>query len=70
MNTPLPKPEDLSQSTAGEEDPGAAMDVVAATPPAGMKPCPDCGATGQRAGGPCATCQGTGKVSRDSAQAG
>ena len=62
MNTPLPKPEDLSQSAAGEEDPGSAMDVVAVTPAADEKPCPDCGGSGQRAGRDCPTCQGTGKV--------
>lgn len=62
MNTPLPKPEDLSQSAAGEEDPGAAMDVVTVTTAASEGPCPDCGGSGQRAGRDCPTCQGTGKV--------
>lgn len=87
---------DLAQSVAGEEDPGASMDVASAGAPAGkseqpagrrgdepsgagrpMSPgdeapagtpgtgedvCPDCGGSGQRAGGACPTCQGTGKV--------
>jgi hypothetical protein len=33
MNTPLAsKPEDLSQSAAGEEDPGSAIDLAVETP--------------------------------------
>ncbi|ROZ75657.1 hypothetical protein [Ramlibacter sp. WS9] len=62
MNTPLPKPEDLSQSAAGEEDPGAAMDVVAVAPSAEKKPCSECGGTGRRAGNECPACRGTGTV--------
>jgi hypothetical protein len=62
MNMPLPKPEDLSQSAAGEEDPGSAMDVVAAAPVPEAEACPDCGGGGRRAGRECPTCQGTGKV--------
>jgi hypothetical protein len=59
---------DLAQSVAGEEDPGASVDLtVAHTSPgkADQPPgrrCPDCDGSGQRASGICTTCQGTGKV--------
>ena len=62
MNTPLPKPEDLSESAAGEEDPGSAMDVIAETSVTGEQPCADCGGTGKRAGVDCAMCHGTGRA--------
>ena len=61
---------DLAESVAGEEDPGASIDVAsspgdeapAGTPGTGEKVCPDCGGSGQRAGRECPTCQGSGKV--------
>jgi hypothetical protein len=73
---PPPEPIDLAESVAGEEDPGAAVDLAeaaqppmkpgdqapAGTPGTGESICPDCGGSGKRAGGVCPTCQGTGKV--------
>jgi DnaJ-class molecular chaperone len=67
---------DLESSVAGEEDPGASNEIGSArerpmapgdearpgTPGTGEKVCPDCGGSGQRAGGTCPTCGGTGKV--------
>jgi hypothetical protein len=87
---------DLGESVAGEEDPGASIDMAAeptppgksdqpagqgrseptfpaktmapgdeappGTPGTGEDVCPDCGGTGQKAGGTCPTCLGTGKV--------
>jgi hypothetical protein len=63
MNTtPAPTPPlDLTESAAGEEDPGAGIDIPA-TPGAREAPCPDCGGSGRRAGGVCPTCHGTGKL--------
>jgi hypothetical protein len=73
MNKPL----DLQESVAGEEDPGASIDIDQRAAQAPMSPgdeappgtpgtgediCPDCGGTGKRAGRECPTCQGTGKV--------
>lgn len=67
---PNGKPIDLSESVAGEEDPGASIDMAvspadeapAGTPGTGDKPCPDCGGTGKLAGRTCPECEGTGKV--------
>lgn len=59
MNTPsaTAPPLDLTESAAGEEDPGAAMDL-----PKVQDACPNCGGTGKLAGRDCPMCQGTGKV--------
>jgi hypothetical protein len=61
---------DLTESVAGEEDPGASIDLPIApgneappgTPGTGEKVCPSCGGSGRGASGPCPVCQGTGKV--------
>lgn len=58
---PAPAP-DLSESVAGEEDPGASLDIPPATPGTGEAPCPKCGGSGTLAGSSCPECQGTGKV--------
>ena len=67
MNTPpAPSPTlgpvDLSESVAGEEDPGAALDLPPATPSTGGEVCPTCGGSGKIASGTCPDCQGTGKL--------
>ena len=78
MATPKSKSVDLAESVAGEEDPGASIDIgqrsgvqapmspgdeaPAGTPGTGEVICPDCGGSGQRAGSACPTCQGTGRV--------
>jgi hypothetical protein len=72
MSTPLApaQPLDLTESAAGEEDPGAGIETPMSpgdearpgTPGTGEDICPDCGGTGKRAGRDCPTCQGTGKV--------
>ena len=63
-------PEDLSQSVAGEEDPGASIDMARAAaaspgrpdqPAAGETFCPTCGGSGKLAAGTCPECEGTGK---------
>jgi hypothetical protein len=64
---PGAKPLDLAESVAGEEDPGAAIDLPMAaaapgTPGTGEDVCPRCGGSGKLAGGDCPVCQGTGKV--------
>jgi hypothetical protein len=62
---------DLAESVAGEEDPGASIDMAferpgdeapPGTPGTGEDVCPACGGSGQRAGRECPTCQGTGKI--------
>ena len=72
----MAKPLDLTESVAGEEDPGASIDMAtgaqapmspgdqaaAGTPGTGENVCPQCGGSGKTASGPCPTCQGTGKV--------
>lgn len=69
-------PIDLGTSVAGEEDPGASDEIGSAierpmvpgdeapagTPGTGEKVCPDCGGSGQRAGGVCPMCGGSGKI--------
>ena len=69
-----PPPKELfDQSVAGEEDPGASVDVPeparpgdeapAGTPGTGEKQCSRCGGSGQLMGGKtCPDCQGTGKI--------
>jgi len=75
MNTASTRgqPIDLDESAAGEEDPGASIDLT--TPP--IKPggnapdstvgsvedtCPRCGGSGKLAGSACPMCEGKGKV--------
>ena len=58
------KPIDLGESVAGEEDPGASIDM--ALPEI---VCPTCGGSGKLAGGPCPECEGTGKVTTGSGAA-
>ncbi len=66
-------PIDLTQSVAGEEDPGASVDLV--TPPVapgdeapagtigtGEDICRACGGTGMLNGGACPECEGLGKI--------
>jgi hypothetical protein len=64
---------DLGQSVAGEEDPGASIELTvpptkpgdeapAGTPGTGETVCPSCGGSGRSASGDCPVCQGTGKV--------
>lgn len=70
---PKPEPPELSnQSVAGEEDPGAAVEVPpmqpgdeapAGTPGTGETLCRSCGGTGRSDDGkPCPECGGTGKI--------
>ena len=54
-------PVDLTESVAGEEDPGAALDMPPAAKPAtGSGICPGCGGSGKIASGTCPDCQGSG----------
>jgi hypothetical protein len=72
MNAPTFQPRqpvDLpAESVAGEEDPGAWVDLPAAghaptgSDGAAEQPCPRCGGTGQAGANPCPECDGTGKV--------
>jgi RecJ-like exonuclease len=59
-------PIDLTDSVAGEEDPGASIDLqdpaAAREPAAAEKACPQCGGSGRIGATSCPTCQGTGKV--------
>lgn len=69
-----PAPVDLAaESVAGEEDPGASIDVGEApmapgdeappgTPGTGEDVCRRCGGSGKLAGTTCPECQGSGKV--------
>ncbi|MBC5766538.1 hypothetical protein [Ramlibacter albus] len=69
-----PAPVDLAaESVAGEEDPGASIDMSQApmapgdeappgTPGTGEDVCPRCGGSGKLAGTTCPECQGRGKV--------
>ena len=54
---------DLAESVAGEEDPGASIDIPAVPQ---RKLCAGCGGSGKQAGGACPVCQGTGKVAAGS----
>jgi hypothetical protein len=55
-------PVDLTESVAGEEDPGASLDMPpAAKPGAGNGICPVCCGSGKIASGTCSDCQGSGK---------
>ncbi|MDB5872769.1 MAG: hypothetical protein JWQ07_2211 [Ramlibacter sp.] len=72
MSAPLApaQPLDLTESAAGEEDPGAGIEVPmgrgdgvpAEIISAVGDACPECGGSGKRAGRDCPTCHGTGKV--------
>lgn len=71
MNTPThpAKPVDISEeSVAGEEDPGAALDLPQRGTPAaaaleeGNDTCRSCAGGGMLNGGPCPDCGGTGRV--------
>jgi DnaJ-class molecular chaperone len=65
MPTPQDDPIDLSTSVAGEEDPGAGVEVALERTPAptgAETVCPRCGGSGQLGATPCAACDGTGKV--------
>jgi hypothetical protein len=61
---------DLSESVAGEEDPGAFVDMPISpgdeappgTPGTGEDVCPNCGGSGRTATGECPVCKGTGKI--------
>ncbi len=61
---------DLSESVAGEEDPGASIDFPISPgdeappgmPGTGEGVCPTCGGSGRSPTGECPVCKGTGKV--------
>ncbi|MBA3772534.1 MAG: hypothetical protein H0X13_08650 [Ramlibacter sp.] len=63
-------PIDLAESVAGEEDPGASIDLTVlpgnqlpgGAPGPGDNLCPNCGGSGHAAEGDCPVCLGTGKV--------
>lgn len=78
-DTPVAQPGDpieLETSVAGEEDPGASIDMATqqdvpmapgdeappGTPGTGEKPCPRCGGSGRQGASACPECQGTGKI--------
>jgi hypothetical protein len=66
MNAPTPPaptlgPVDLSESVAGEEDPGAALDLPVTRPATGGDACPACGGSGKLASGTCPECKGSGR---------
>ena len=69
-NAPVSSPIDLSESVAGEEDPGAATDMsagdeaAAGTPGTGEDVCPRCGGSGRLGASNCPECGGTGKVTQ------
>ena len=60
--SPTLGPVDLSESVAGEEDPGASLDLPVSPPSTGGGACPTCGGSGKLASGTCPDCQGTGNV--------
>ena len=53
---------DLADSVAGEEDPGAALDLPPSAPGPGNNVCPRCGGSGKLTAETCPDCHGTGKV--------
>lgn len=67
-------PIDLAQSVAGEEDPGASVELATGadaptpdqappgTPGTGETVCPRCGGTGQLSGRTCPECEGSGRI--------
>jgi DnaJ-class molecular chaperone len=63
------EPIDLKQSVAGEEDPGASLDVAVAEaagtatkPGTGENVCLRCGGSGRLGASDCPDCGGTGKI--------
>jgi hypothetical protein len=56
---------DLTESVAGEEDPGASIGMPLGAPPGkpatGGDACPRCGGSGTLASGTCPDCHGSGK---------
>ncbi|MFC5497725.1 hypothetical protein ACFPOE_09285 [Caenimonas terrae] len=72
MSTPAPPsptlgPVDLSESVAGEEDPGASLDLPVGKPSTGGNVCPSCGGSGKLASGTCPACKGSGRSAAASA---
>ena len=59
--SPTLGPVDLSESVAGEEDPGASLDLPPSAPSTGGNVCPKCGGTGKIASGTCPDCKGSGQ---------
>lgn len=59
--SPTLGPVDLSESVAGEEDPGASLDLPPNAPGAGGNVCPTCGGSGKIASGTCPGCKGSGQ---------
>lgn len=59
--SPTLGPVDLSESVAGEEDPGASLDLPVTKPPTGGDACPTCGGSGKLASGTCPECYGSGE---------
>jgi RecJ-like exonuclease len=56
-------PIDLKESVAGEEDPGASLDVATSeVPGTGENVCPRCGGSGRLGASDCPDCGGTGKI--------
>ncbi len=60
-----PAPPELTQSAAGEEDPGSSLDIAprspkARVPVAGADSCPKCMGLGKLASGTCPDCHGSG----------
>ena len=55
-------PVDLTESVAGEEDPGASLDMPPTSKPGtGNDLCPRCFGSGKTASGTCPDCHGSGK---------
>ena len=55
----------MSQSAAGEEDPGSSLDLAPRSPKApvaGANVCPKCMGIGKLASGTCPDCHGSGKL--------
>lgn len=76
MTTPIANAQavDLAaESVAGEEDPGASLELPPRGAAAAAKPvgnnefCRACGGGGMLNGGPCPDCEGTGRVGSDPA---
>lgn len=66
-SSPAADATDLSQSAAGEEDPGSSLDLTPRsskprTPVTGSEVCPKCMGLGKLASGTCPDCHGSGKL--------
>lgn len=64
---PTPAPTNLSESAAGEEDPGSSLDLAPRSPNAraavaGSDGCPKCMGLGKLASGTCPDCHGSGNL--------